>query len=168
MMRDLAFSQDDHALGSRRDSDNLSSRKAISRAVSSESSRSQIRSKISRRSAALNLDNSSRISALLIAQNLTCSGVKNKLKDFTPHPAFSSGRDDISSMRSIGSRARRMMSAGSSMRGARFAMQSRNFSSVFIFMYLHSLQRQLSVGSFIASNTGAQINSLPGHSFCMR
>ena len=47
-------------------------------------------------------------------------------------------------------------------------MQSRNFSSVFNFMYLHSLQRQLSVGSRITSKTGVQKNSLSGHSFCIR
>jgi len=47
-------------------------------------------------------------------------------------------------------------------------MQSRTFSSVFNFMYLHSLQRQLSDGRRITSNAGAQRNSLSGHSFCIR
>ena len=51
----------------------------------------------------------------------------------------------------MGSRARFKMSDDSSMRGARRFMQSRSFSSVFYFMYLHSLQRQLSEGSRIAS-----------------
>jgi hypothetical protein len=54
------------------------------------------------------------------------------------------------------------------MRGASFFMQSRTFSSVFNFMYLHSLQRQLSDGIRITSKTGAHRNSLPGHSFCIR
>jgi len=49
---------------------------------------------------------------------------------------------EISSIRSIGRRARCKISAGSSMRGASFFMQSRTFSSVFNFMYLHSLHRQ--------------------------
>jgi len=71
-------------------------------------------------------------------------------------------------MRSIGNRARRMISGGSSIRGASRAMQSRTFCSVFIFMYLHSLQRQLSEGSFNHIEHGAQMNSLPGHSFCIR
>ena len=44
-------------------------------------------------------------------------------------------------------------------------MQSRTFfSSVFIFMNLHSLQRQLSPGIRMTSNVGAQRNSLSGHS----
>src|ERR1017187_494169 len=77
-------------------------------------------------------------------------------------------RAEISSIRSIGRRARFKISAGNSMRGASFFMQSRSFSSVFNFMYLHSLQRQLSDGIRITSNTGAQRNSLPGHSFCIR
>src|ERR1017187_6010309 len=77
-------------------------------------------------------------------------------------------RAEISSIRSIGRRARLKISSGNSMRGASFFMQSRTFSSVFNFMYLHSLQRQLSVGARIASKTGAQRNSLPGHSFCIR
>src|SRR5512135_3526279 len=68
----------------------------------------------------------------------------------------------------MGNCARPMMSAGSSMRGERFFMQSRTFSSVFIFMYLHSLQRHGSVGARITSKVGAQTNSLPGHSFWSR
>src|ERR1039458_10716027 len=72
-------------------------------------------------------------------------------------------RAEISSIRSIGSRARLKISSGNSMRGASFFMQSRTFSSVFNFMYLHSLQRQLSDGIRITSNTGAHRNSLPGH-----
>ena len=80
-------------------------------------------------------------------------------------PAY---RAEISSIRSIGRRARFKISAGNSMRGASFFMQSRTFSSVFNFMYLHSLQRQLSDGIRITSNTGAHRNSLPGHSFCIR
>src|SRR5271154_4199192 len=83
-------------------------------------------------------------------------------------PAFSSGLAEISSIRSIGSRARFKISSGNSTRGESFFMQSRTFSSVFIFIYLHSLQRQLSVGVRIASKTGAHKNSLPGHSFCSR
>src|SRR5207302_9860063 len=83
-------------------------------------------------------------------------------------PAFSNGFAEISNIRSIGRRARRMTSSGNSIRGARFFMQSRSFSSVFNFMYLHSLHRQLSVGIFITSNTGAQKNSFPGHSLCNR
>ncbi len=47
-------------------------------------------------------------------------------------------------------------------------MQSRTFSSVFIFMYLHSLQRHGSVGTRSASTDGAQMNSFPGHSFRSR
>ena len=69
----------------------------------------------------------------------------------TPYSAFSSApaqcrskmnqlRAEISSMRSMGSLARSRMCFGNSIRGARFFMQSRTFSSVFIFMYLHSLQ----------------------------
>src|ERR1035441_5613990 len=77
-------------------------------------------------------------------------------------------RAEISSIRSIGRRARFKISAGISMRGASFFMQSRTFSKVFNFMYLHSLQRQLSAGIRITSNTGAHRNSLPGHSFCIR
>src|SRR5690348_4155022 len=76
-------------------------------------------------------------------------------------------RAEISSMRSIGRRARWIMSAGSSIRGARCFMQSRTFSSVFIFMYLHSLQWQGSVGERNASSVGAQKNCLSGHSFCI-
>jgi len=68
----------------------------------------------------------------------------------------------------MGSRARWRISFGSSMRGAGRFMQSRTFSSVFNFMYLHPLQRQLSLGRRITSNVGAQMNSLPGHSFCIR
>src|SRR5665213_3930604 len=83
-------------------------------------------------------------------------------------PAFSSGFAEISSIRSIGRRARLRISSGNSTRGDSFFMQSRTFSSVFIFIYLHSLQRQPSVGARIASKTGAQMNSLPGHSFCIR
>src|SRR5258708_19529127 len=81
---------------------------------------------------------------------------------------YEAGRAEISSILSIGRRARFRMCSGSSMRGARFFMQSRTFSSVFIFMNLHSLQRQLSVGMRMTSNVGAQMNSLPGHSFCIR
>src|SRR5262249_43991150 len=40
----------------------------------------------------------------------------------------------MASIRSIGSKARRMMSAGSSTRGSRFTRQSRSFSSVLSFM----------------------------------
>ena len=68
----------------------------------------------------------------------------------------------------MGSRARFRMCSGISTRGARFFMQSRTFSSVFIFMNLHSLQRQLSPGIFMTSKVGAQRNSLSGHSFCIR
>src|SRR6266568_4002536 len=75
---------------------------------------------------------------------------------------------EISSIRSIGNRARSRMALGSSMRGARFFMHASTFSSVFIFMYLHSLQRHLSPGIRSTSNAGAQRNSLPGHSFCIR
>ena len=63
-------------------------------------------------------------------------------------------------MRSIGRRARPMISSLSSMRGASFSMQSWSFSRVFIFMNLHSLQRQLSVG--------AGMKVLSGHSFFNR
>ena len=77
-------------------------------------------------------------------------------------------RAEISSIRSIGRRARFKISSGNSMRGASFFMQSRTFSSVFNFMYLHSLHRQLSDGIRITSKTGAHRNSLPGHSFCIR
>src|SRR5207247_2458463 len=82
-------------------------------------------------------------------------------------PAFSIGLDDISSIRSIGRRARLRISAGSSIRGERFFMQSRTFSSVFIFIYLHSLQRQLSDGNRMTLYVGAHKNSLPRHSFCI-
>ena len=68
----------------------------------------------------------------------------------------------------MGSRARWSMCAGNSTRGLSCFMQSRTFSKVFIFMYLHSLQRQLSVGARSASNVGAHKNSLPGHSFRIR
>lgn len=68
----------------------------------------------------------------------------------------------------MGRRARSRMALGNSTRGAKFFMQSRSFSSEFIFMYLHSLQRQLSPGIFITLNTGAQKNSLSGHSFRIR
>src|SRR5438874_12531652 len=54
-------------------------------------------------------------------------------------------RDEISSMRSMGRRARSMIALGNSILGASRAMQSRTFERVFIFMYLHSLQRQESV-----------------------
>src|SRR6266571_7519534 len=46
---------------------------------------------------------------------------------------------EISSICSIGNRARSIMCFGSSILGANFAMQSRTFCSVFIFIYLHSL-----------------------------
>jgi len=65
---------------------------------------------------------------------------------FTFQIALSVGLAEISSIRWIGNCARRMISAGSSMRGERFFIQSRSFSSVFSFMYLHSLQRHGSVG----------------------
>jgi hypothetical protein len=61
-----------------------------------------------------------------------------------------------------------MISSLNSMRGASRFMQSLSFSSVFIFMYLHSLHRHGSVGARITSNVGAQTNSLPGHSFWSR
>ena len=67
------------------------------------------------------------------------------------------GRADISNIRSMGSRARAMMSAGNSTLGLRSRIQLRSFSSVFIFMNRHSLQRQFSVG--------AGMKVLPGHSF---
>src|ERR1700722_3820337 len=88
-----------------------------------------------------------------------CGKSENPLRN---HPAFSSGFAEISSIRSIGNRERRKIISGNSTRGDNFSMQSRTFSSVFIFIYLHSLQRQLSVGALNASKTGAQINSLPG------
>ena len=49
-----------------------------------------------------------------------------------------------------------MISSLSSTRGFRCSMQSRNFSSVFILIYLHSLQRQLSEGICMTSNVGAR------------
>ena len=49
-----------------------------------------------------------------------------------------------------------MISGDSSTRGCRFAMQSCSFSSVFIFMNLHSLQAQRSLG--------AGMKILSGHS----
>ncbi len=51
------------------------------------------------------------------------------------------------SIRSMGSKARRMISSESSTRGSRFARQSRSFSSVLSFMYGHSLQLQFSLAT---------------------
>src|SRR6267142_770411 len=58
-------------------------------------------------------------------------------------------RTEISNILSMGSRARSMMCFGNSILGVNLAMQSRTFSSVFIFMYLHSLQRHESLGIFM-------------------
>ena len=51
------------------------------------------------------------------------------------------------SIRSSGTSARRMTSADSSTRGSRLRRQSRSFSSVFSFMYGHSLQLQFSLAT---------------------
>ncbi len=66
------------------------------------------------------------------------------------------GLAEISNIRSMGNRARSISSGLNSTRGSRFAMQSWSFSSVFIFMNLHSVQRQMSLG--------AGMKILSGHS----
>lgn len=71
-------------------------------------------------------------------------------------------------MRSMGRRARWMISGANSTRGESRAMQSRSFSIVFIFMNLHWLQWHGSVGARMGSCVGAQMKCFPGHSFRIR
>ena len=64
-------------------------------------------------------------------------------------------RAKISSIRSIGRRARSGTFCANSLRGLNRCIQSRSFLSVFNFLYLHWLQRQLSAGICVTSTVAA-------------